>query len=152
MTDEQLLILKNELDTDPRSLGYAGKNPSQIKIIINGSPEVVSQPIAGSKLWENLYNESRWVAMGAASSDATLTAEQRNAAQAIVDGGSQQTAQIDVSTDPFKSAVDFVVAASVLDAAQGAAVKALGDATVSRATAIDLPYVRTSDIRKAENL
>jgi hypothetical protein len=69
-----------------------------------------------------------------------------------VDGGSQQTAQLDVSTDPFKSAVDFVVAASVLDAAQGVAIKALGDAEVSRATAIGLPNVRTSDIIAAENL
>ena len=152
-----LVALKAEIDNDPRGLGYAGKSSDEIKPIINSNPEVVSRPISPQKLWQHLFDESRWVAMVAAQS--TGTVEQKNAAAAIVQaaGGNvvdaetrEQLAQsIDLTSAPFVNAVALVEAAGVLSAEQGAAVLALGNVSAPRGEALGFGHVRTARITAA---
>ena len=109
-----LVALKVEIDTDPRQLGYAGKSYSELKTMLNSNPEIVSRPIQPQKLWQYLFENSRWVAMVAAQSTGTI--EQKSAATAIVQaaGGhvtdeetrQQLPQQIDLTSAPFINAVE----------------------------------------------
>ena len=155
-----LVALKAELDTDPRSLGYAGKTIHQLKPMLNSNPETVSRPISPQQLWQHLFDESRWVAMVAAQT--TGTTEQKNAAIAIVQaaGGNvvdEQTRQelaqhIDLTSAPFINAVELVEDAGVLSVEQGAAVLALGNVSLPRDEAIGLGHVREAYITAASAL
>jgi len=154
-----LVALKAELDTDPRSLGYAGKTIHQLKPMLNTNPEVVSRPISPQQLWQHLFDESRWVAMVAAQTDVANTLEERNAATALVQaaGGHvvdaetrEQLAQSIVLTSaPFVNAVELVEDAGVLSVEQGAAVLALGNVSLPRDEAIGLGHVREAYITAA---
>ena len=151
-----LVALKAELDTDPRNLGYAGKDYSELKALLNTNPETVSKPISPQKLWQHLFDESRWVAMVAAQTNVANTLEERNAASALVQaaGGNvvdaetrQELAQsIDLTSAPFVNAVELVEDAGVLSAVQGAAVLALGNVSLPRDEAIGLGHVRCRDL------
>jgi len=154
-----LSALRAELDADPRTLGYAGKTVHELKPIINGNPETVSRPISPGTLWEWFDQHSRLVALGVARTDAALTVEQRNAAQAVwyslggdvvdeVTRG-ELPQSIDLTSSPFIHAVSLVVAADVLSAVQGAAVLALGNVSLPRDEAIGLGHVRESHISAA---
>ena len=152
-----LVALKAEIDNDPRSLGYAGKDYSELKALLNTNPETVSKPISPQTLWQHLYDESRWVAMVAAQTAGTT--QQKNAAIAIVQaaGGNvvdaetrEQLAQsIDLTSAPFVNAVELVEDAGVLSTVQGAAVLALGNVSLSRDEAIGLGHVRCRDTTAA---
>ena len=149
-----LVALKVEIDTDPRQLGYAGKSYSELKIMLNSNPEIVSRPIQPQKLWQYLFEHSRWVAMVAAQSAGTI--EQKSAATAIVQaaGGlvtdeetrQQLPQQIDLTSAPFINAVELVRTAGVLSAEQGSAVLALGDVSLPRDEALGLGHVRCRDL------
>ena len=151
-----LTALRGELDADPRSLGYAGKTVHEIKPIINGNPETVSRPISPGALWEWFDQHSRLVALGVARTDAGLTAEQRNAAQAVwyslggdvVDEDTRNALpqQVDLTAAPFANAIALLVAASVLSSVQGTAVLALGDVSLPRDEALGFGHVRESYI------
>ena len=154
-----LVALKAELTTDPRTLGYAGKTVHELKPIINGNPETVSRPISPGTLWEWFDQHSRLVALGVARTDAALTVEQRNAAQAVwyslggdvVDEDSRNALpqQVDLSAAPFANAIALLVAADVLSAEQGAAVLALGNVSLPRDEALGFGHVRESYITAA---
>ena len=154
-----LVALKAELTTDPRTLGYAGKTVHELKPIINGNPETVSRPISPGTLWEWFDQHSRLVALGVARTDAALTVEQRNAAQGVwyslggdvVDEDSRNALpqQVDLSAAPFANAIALLVAADVLSAEQGAAVLALGNVSLPRDEALGFGHVRESYITAA---
>jgi hypothetical protein len=125
--------------------------------MLNTNPETVSKPISPQKLWQHLYDESRWVAMVAAQTAGTI--QQKNAAIAIVQaaGGNvvdaetrEQLAQsIDLTSAPFVNAVELVEDAGVLSTVQGAAVLALGNVSLPRDEAIGLGHVREANITAA---
>ena len=154
-----LSALRAELDTDPRGLGYAGKTIHELKPMLNANPETVSRPISPATLWEWFDHHSRLVALGAARTDAALTAEEQNAASALwISCGAavidevtrgELPQQVDLTSSPFIHAVSLVVAAEVLSAAQGAAVLALGDVSLPRDEALGFGHVRESYITAA---
>ena len=151
--------LKTELTTDPRALGYAGKTVHELKPIINGNPETVSRPISPGTLWEWFDQHSRLVALGAARTDAALTAEEQNAASALwISCGAavidevtrgELPQSIDLTSAPFANAIALLVAAEVLSAVQGAAVLALGDVSLPRDEALGFGHVREAYITAA---
>ena len=151
-----LVALKAEIENHPRGLGYAGKTYSQVKTILNSNHETVSRPIGPQVLWEYLFENSRWVAIVVAQTDASLSVEKRNAAIAIVEaaGGSivdeetrtQLMQQIVLTSAPFANAVALMQEAGVLSPDQGAAILALGDVSLPRDEALGLGHVRCRDL------
>jgi hypothetical protein len=154
-----LSALRAELDTDPRGLGYVAADLPGKRALINANPETISRAISPATLWGYLFDNSRLVALGAARTDAALTAEEQNAASALwISCGAavidevtrgELPQSIDLTSSPFIHAVSLVVAAEVLSAAQGAAVLALGDVSVSRGEALGFGSVRESYITAA---
>lgn len=151
--------LKTELTTDPKGFGYAAADLPGKRALINANPEVISRAITPGKLWEWFDQNSRLVALGAARTDAGLAAEQRNAAQAVwyslggdvVDESTREalSQSIDLTSAPFTNAIALLEAAGVLSSEQGAAVLALGNATVNRGEALGFGSVRESYITAA---
>ena len=145
MTRDQLLILKEEIETDPESIGYSGKTASEILALITAQNISARRDVKWSTVFKYSMTEGFWPGIVAASKNPDHPAY--DAALAAVElKDIFRDDVIDTGLPIFAQLSSGLVSAGLITVDQRAALIAMGDILISRADQLGFTDINQSYI------
>lgn len=147
---DQLVILENELTTDPLELNYSAMSDDDAATSLNTENRTVTKdtPVTAYSLIESLGATA-----GIALMQDLLDDKDKGAAEHLMmtwlETGGGQTNGVNVGSTVIRSVIDTLETGGTWSSAQVAAVKALADYTVSRAEELNLPTIYAGNVAEA---
>jgi hypothetical protein len=154
LNSDQLVVWRNELDTDPLARGYAGMTDQQATESGNTADRPATQAIPVSE-WESaIRHAGKWTQFKERSDLQTTPGIYDNPEMfEIMSTFNARTDAVDLRGDSYWSdLLDAAVAAGDLGAGAAEQMKALCDTMISRATELGLPVITTQDTIDARAL
>lgn len=143
-----LAILRNELLTDPASLGYAGKTDQECLTILQTPNRPRQRTLTTTDLLEWSGTNQRFNKIKTASNNATDTAA-KNFAAIMLTLLQSPGVNLDMKRSASLALVDGLIAQNVLIAADKTALVTAATENVDRFTELGIPEYQLGDVTRA---
>jgi len=138
--------LKNEIMNDPLGRGYAGMNDAQVAVSLNTVDREIDENVNLRDLIVYLLKNNKWLGIKSeAASNALGVQKECEAFMVIMDN--PNFVDLDLTDAVVKTMLSNIKTAGLLDAADQAAILAMGKKAVSRAEELGLPIVREGHVQ-----
>lgn len=144
-----LVILRAELLNDPVALGYAGKTDQQCLDLLAAKNRSRFKALVIMDLLEWAGASQRYLALKDAANVAANSQTKNMCAVFLLLLGGPPGAALDLKNQSFKNMVDALVTASVLSAADRAALNTMATENINRFAELGIPEYQLGDITRA---
>jgi len=144
-------VIKSELANDPESLGYSGMSDSEAAAALNTANR--SRTVTTFATWRKILADLGPTVTATVKAKIEAAAESNAAVAIALDMLSEygEGGGLDLGHANTRAVIDSLVAAEVLTADEGSAVKAMAQETISRATELNLPAVGAGHVARARS-
>jgi hypothetical protein len=146
-----LQLLRQEIQTDPESLGYSGKTAEQISAILSARNRPALLPVSSANLLAWAAAEGRLARISDAAADGNLPAALRSIAKAASLMLERDGTTLDLSLPDRMNLVNGLVQATILTAADKTSLVELATVNISRLQELALPDYHAGDVQTALN-
>ncbi len=138
--------LKAEITSDPLARGYSGMTDAQVAASLNTVDREVDQPVNLRDLIVYLLKNGKWLGIKSeAASNALGVQKECEAFMVIMDNPNFD--DLDLTDAGVQAMLGSIKTVGLLDAADQAAILAMGKKAVSRAEELGLPIIREGHVQ-----